>query len=55
MPFAENEHPVGDFGPSREHESFRPCSADLGRWKIIQCHLSVGAANQDVVGKELTV
>jgi SnoaL-like domain len=26
-----------------------------GGWKIIQCHLSVGAANQEVVGKELTV
>jgi hypothetical protein len=26
-----------------------------GGWKIIQCHLSVGAANEQVVGKELTV
>ena len=26
-----------------------------GGWKIIQCHISVGAANEEVVGKELTV
>jgi len=26
-----------------------------GGWKIIQCHLSVGATNQEVVGKKLTV
>ncbi|MGH3193993.1 MAG: nuclear transport factor 2 family protein [Streptosporangiaceae bacterium] len=24
-------------------------------WKIVQCHMSVGAANEEVVGKELTV
>jgi SnoaL-like domain len=24
-------------------------------WKIVQCHASVGAANEEVVGKELTV
>ena len=23
VPFAEDEHPVGDLGPGREHESFR--------------------------------
>ncbi len=27
----------------------------LDSWKIVQCHLSVGAANEDVVGQELTV
>jgi SnoaL-like domain len=26
-----------------------------GGWKIVQCHASVGAANEQVVGKELTV
>lgn len=26
-----------------------------GGWKIVQCHASVGAANEEVVGKELTV
>lgn len=26
-----------------------------GGWKIVQCHLSVGAANEEVVGRELTV
>jgi hypothetical protein len=26
-----------------------------GGWKAIQCHISVGAANEEVVGKELTV
>jgi SnoaL-like domain len=26
-----------------------------GGWKIIQCHLSVGASNEEIVGKELTV
>jgi hypothetical protein len=26
-----------------------------GGWKIVQCHASVGAANQEIVGKELTV
>jgi SnoaL-like domain len=26
-----------------------------GVWKIIQCHTSVGTANEAVVGKELTV
>jgi len=26
-----------------------------GGWKIVQAHISVGAANEDVVGKELTV
>lgn len=25
-----------------------------GGWKIIQCHLSAGAANQEVAGKHLT-
>jgi hypothetical protein len=24
-------------------------------WKIVQCHASVGAANEEVVGKELTI
>ena len=23
MPFAEDQHPVGDLGPGREHETFR--------------------------------
>jgi hypothetical protein len=26
-----------------------------GGWKIVQCHASVGTANEEVVGKELTV
>jgi hypothetical protein len=26
-----------------------------GGWKIVQCHASVGAANEEVVGKQLTV
>jgi len=26
-----------------------------GGWKIIQCHVSVGTANEEVVGKELSV
>lgn len=26
-----------------------------GGWKIVQCHASVGAANEQIVGKELTV
>jgi len=26
-----------------------------GGWKIVQCHLSVGTANEEVVGRELTV
>jgi hypothetical protein len=26
-----------------------------GAWKIVQCHISVGTANEAVVGKELTV
>ena len=26
-----------------------------GGWKIVQCHASVGAANEEIVGKELTV
>jgi SnoaL-like domain len=26
-----------------------------GGWKIVQCHLSVGMANEEVVGRELTV
>ena len=24
-------------------------------WKIVQCHASVGAANEEIVGKELTI
>ena len=26
-----------------------------GGWKIVQCHASVGAANEEVIGKELTI
>jgi hypothetical protein len=26
-----------------------------GGWKIVQCHASVGAANEEMAGKELTI
>ena len=26
-----------------------------GGWKIVQCHVSVGAANEEVIGKKLTI
>jgi hypothetical protein len=26
-----------------------------GGWKLLQCHLSVGAANEEIVGRKLTI
>jgi hypothetical protein len=35
MPFAEDEHPVGDLGPGGEHEPFRvSVRARAARWDL---------------------
>jgi hypothetical protein len=31
------------------------CHREDGDWKVVQWHISVGVANEEVVGKELTI
>jgi SnoaL-like protein len=42
-------------GPSAQLRITAPLARRPGGWKIVQCHASAGAPNEEIVGKELTV